>query len=91
MNYTKGPWKAEGNSVFKDEWRNPIATSYDPDYTNQLNDVSKANAQLISAAPEMYEALRWLVNDLPKNRDWLSPDLEKLMKQALAKAEGKEG
>jgi hypothetical protein len=61
MKYTPGPWAAEANGVFKDEQRNPIASVYDPEHTNHLTDIAKANAQLIAAAPDMYEALKDLV------------------------------
>jgi hypothetical protein len=58
MNYTEGPWTWEANSVFKDEHRNPIASVYDPEYPNRLTNIAAANAQLIAAAPDMYEALK---------------------------------
>jgi hypothetical protein len=50
---------------------------------------SKANAHLISAAPEMFEALKSILDDLPTHRDWLNPDIERMGHEAIKKAEGK--
>lgn len=49
---------------------------------------TEANVFFISAAPDMYEALRAIINDLPSNRDWLDPTLERVAKDALKKARG---
>jgi hypothetical protein len=45
-----------------------------------------ANARLIAAAPDLLYALQQIVSDLPSNRDWLSPDLERAARAAIAKA-----
>jgi hypothetical protein len=89
MKYTPGPWTAEANGVFKDKQRNPIASVYDPEHTNHLTDIAKANAQLIAAAPEMYEALKAIIESgvIPY---CYSDKLVVAAKQALAKAEGEE-
>ena len=88
MKYTPGPWTVgtimdglltgtvvvqgkNGNTV------NSFGTGSDPECA--------ANAHLIAAAPEMYEALRNLEND---NR--IIPDHAwKMVKNAINKAEGK--
>lgn len=49
---------------------------------------TEANVFLISAAPELYEALRAIITDLPSNRDWLDPVVERAAKDALKKARG---
>ena len=46
------------------------------------------NAQLISASPDMYYALTQIMADLPSNKDWLDPVIEKMANEALKKARG---
>ena len=48
----------------------------------------QGTAALISAAPDLFEALAAIVNDLPINRDWLNPDYENMAYAAIAKAKG---
>ncbi|HBC94336.1 MAG TPA: hypothetical protein DCZ10_15915 [Pelotomaculum sp.] len=48
----------------------------------------EANARLIAAAPDMYEALKRIMDELPAKRDWLDPVSEQMALAALAKAEG---
>ena len=43
-------------------------------------------ANLHKAAPDLYEALRRIMDELPQKRDWLDPVLEQEAKAALAKA-----
>ena len=47
-----------------------------------------ANARLISAAPQLYGALRAIMEDLPSNKDWLNPVLERFAIDALKRAVG---
>lgn len=90
--FTPGPWEIQKYFEPYDD-RHP--------FTNIVKDnliVAKlgldlceefvANAHLISAAPDMYEALRALITDLPSNRDWLDPVVERAAKDALKKARG---
>jgi len=49
-----------------------------------------ANANLISAAPDLLGALRSIIDSLPSHRDWLDPNLEQFARAAIDKAEGKE-
>ena len=54
--FTSGPWKAVENRVFQIKhhtFRIAICTSNIADYPEE-----RANATLISAAPEMYEAIK---------------------------------
>ena len=92
MKYTKGPWEADGNGVFeKGKPNQVIAIAHDPDDSHHLNDISKANAQLMAAAPDMYEALRAIVNWYEVKGEILCTNDQpyELLKQALRKAEGR--
>ena len=93
--FTPGPWKAKSNCpekkctwmVFNKEWSNwPIAAG-----------IEENDAHLISAAPDMHEALKMAMPfmEFAKGRavgpaDIDSEELLRQIKQALAKAEGKE-
>jgi hypothetical protein len=81
MEYTKGPWTANGNGVHKGI--NAVAITLNPD--NKIND-----AQLISAAPDMYEALISIIEHVNTCSDPVPEVLWEKAEQALAKAEGKE-
>ena len=83
--WTKGPWCVNGETVESTSGvcRARIAIIDDGAGTNPT-----ANAHLIAAAPDMYEALRAIITDLPSNRDWLDPVVERAAKAALKKARG---
>lgn len=105
MEYTKGEWKViqglivpcqvGGSPPLAD---NEIPTEYRiaemfeyPDVVYSKDEI-RANAQLISAAPELYEALEqaqqdinWMLN----NEKFLNPHVFDYLEKALAKAEGK--
>jgi len=101
MNYTKGEWQFTLNTdkkhseidIFSQEGKgvkyigtiNAIWLS---------NEEKLANAHLIAAAPDMYEALEDIIKQAEKSHMMLPPDLADSIKvfgkQALAKAEGKE-
>lgn len=76
--FTPGPWFANGHEVLapddgdEDPWSVALASPC----RGYPNDQSRANARLIAAAPEMYEALDFLsaharerVSDAPEWRD----------------------
>jgi hypothetical protein len=102
MNYTKGKWKyheelgAKFSRISGEETvvcglPNPIPTGDDEQDIKELNEM-RANANLIAAAPEMYEALKaaqlYIARiELNKNQLERTP-LEKQIMQALTKAEG---
>jgi len=94
MNYTKGEWKAYGSTVHLVD----STTSTNIICCDQLGFMAEgeahANAYLISAAPEMYEALKGLCHAY--NVDEYSiipsqdPEYWRRVFRALAKAEGRE-
>src|SRR3990167_4516342 len=103
MNYTKGEWKVQGRFLKLSAF---IGTEYsiysDDNYELARvflhNGEQKFNAHLISAAPDMYEALKIaevrIHNEIrhhPEAGDYrkiLQDELRQVMK-ALAKAEGR--
>ncbi len=94
MNYTKGEWTATDLGEIRGEDNCLIALAYNL-YTGEINNaVSCANAHLIAAAPEMYEAL-FIGLDLIKQKLYEHPDdkvaqaQKKVIDKVLAKAEGK--
>jgi len=85
--YTKGPWtvnKEFGMQGMIDANEHPVAATCG--YASPKG--REANANLIAAAPDLFEALEAIVNDLPINRDWLNPDYENMAYAAIAKAKG---
>ncbi len=107
MKHTPGPWNLE-----YPESLNPLDASRIEVYTtdeslggdvvivadvNKCINAGQANAQLIAAAPEMYEALRWLLHlcsgiskggdETPvTNHEWVAAWSEAI--KAINKAEG---
>lgn len=73
MDYTKGEWKAWKTDIKPDRWMICAGTTGDQGIAKTVLDNSitpaekQANAQLISAAPSLYEALKaiqkWLLFD----------------------------
>jgi len=99
MNYTKGEWKAEhiGNEgkyvIHTGDLSLPFAYTFPNRYRNPQvpSEEAEANANLIAPAPDLYEALKELMEALEQ---FGSPSNEirvayNLAKPALAKAEGK--
>lgn len=87
MNYTKGEWKAicndlEGLIIFAD--KSKIAKPY---YFQGIktNGEFLANAYLIAAAPDMYEALKLIASC----KSSVAGDVVDIARKALAKAEGR--
>ena len=89
MDYTKGEWqvelfnkdRGEQGGYFVGNGEIPIATM------TSVPEI-KANAQLISAAPELYEAVRQALIDIDRTGYTKVPHIVEMQK-ALAKAEGK--
>jgi len=82
MNYTKDEWKLHGLL---------IETDYAPDghviaEMNNIGDKVQADAHLIAAAPDMYEALRELFDSLGGSYIGFPLKVVERVEQALAKA-----
>jgi hypothetical protein len=100
MSYTKGPWKINKAEIIGNNNKKiahvigqPISNNYlELDYKT-----SKANAKLISAAPDLFEAckdaiaqINYLFNKVPKNHlvEPTTMACLKLLNQAINKAIG---
>ena len=92
MNYTKGDWKIEvdehdGSTNIATETQNIARMCYDDHHT------LRANANLIAAAPILYEALQSALSAIKSFRQTRyerGQEPEFTILKALAKAEGKE-
>jgi len=104
MSYTRGKWEADMDILENGEFRCAVLDSegcviatVDGYQGNGDGKESEANTKLIAAAPDMYEALKGLIEtelritdkDLGDGVFIRDRDL-KSYKKALAKAEGKE-
>lgn len=49
----------------------------------------KAYAERVYALETTFEVLKRIIEELPHNRDWLDPTVERMAKDAIAKSEGK--
>lgn len=91
MNYTRGEWTVFRFSDFHN-WK--VRTGEDNWFIDcGIEENAEANANLIAAAPDMYEALKAIRDFLVEYRRTVNdpsswPILNK-MNEALAKAEGK--
>ena len=84
--FTPGPWHVNYSDFSQVKAANGAIVAACNRLSHLVN--LQANANLIAAAPELYEALRSIINDLPSNRDWLDPTIERVAKDALKKARG---
>ena len=84
MEYTKGKWMVEtddeGKMYVATEYENIVEVLFDDRHT------MKANAQLIAAAPELYEALRAITEE---PNFGLPGKLYVMAHNALSRAEGR--
>jgi len=86
MKFTKGEWTVEdGTQVVCGNRLVANTGGYTTNYSLE-RETNEANAQLIAAAPELYEALKHYVE---LDKDGIFKDMYLLATTALAKAEGK--
>lgn len=110
MNYTKGKWENAGYSPYTYTGINIISgnDALDPkidiaivaEYPKAENSMEQksngqGNANLIAAAPDMYEALKAMIDligdgDLPDNGELSGAAISDMAISAIAKAEGRE-
>jgi hypothetical protein len=83
--YTKGEWKVQdGHIESNGKWICQLWSKKEEDFEN-----SEANALLIAAAPDLYNALKG-IKELAKGYTEMPKDIIlKAIDKALAKAEGK--
>jgi len=95
IKYSPGPWsiaKQPYNLVVLDNAGHLVATAYGWNEHGHMEQPpeGQANAHLIAAAPELYEALNEVSYHLENNLPiWYTQGMHKRMKAALEKAEGK--
>lgn len=96
--HTPGPWTAvpqnDGSAVIVHRYDiggNALRTRLICHVT--VNDAFKKEAQenirLISECPQLLWALKRIMQDLPRRRDWLDPEVEQIAKETLAKIQTK--
>lgn len=108
VKHSPGPWKAIRNSCYydiktaQDDYCQGIAGTHQNKYIGVDEDVEKANANLIAAAPDMYEALQranqFITNGIElgyirmPDADLQDPASETpgIIRKALKKANGEE-
>lgn len=85
--HSLGPWKQHGLNVrsYGGAWICTLLDVWSDSSTPKY--VKMANARLISAAPELLEALEWLVDDWERVTGRTLPD-DHEAKAAIAKARG---
>lgn len=88
--HTPGPWELESNAwdnqlIFGSDGRVPSGRRFIAEVSLDY-DGAEANARLIASAPCLFYTLSQIISDLPTNRDWLDPELERMAKEAIAKA-----
>lgn len=91
--FTPGPWKLHPNNdyifSFKslDDWDNPRPIC-SPAVIYKENEENEANARLIAAAPELYDAVKELLYALQDDENWRTSGVYEDAEAALAKARG---
>lgn len=97
MEFTKGPWRAvglgsEGYAVFVDVPGRKFPLRAVPRIDGLSWEEGKGNAQLIAAAPDMYEALKDIeskITDFEAGKiNWRPDDFLYRVRLALNKADG---
>jgi hypothetical protein len=87
--FTEGPWEVEYDNSDREQWYEvgPAKVAWSYRYGNHEDDTALADAHLIAAAPDMYEALERLMFRLAD----FEPHYRALFQEgraALAKANG---
>lgn len=92
--HTPGPWRVaevrhEWDCIIRGPDNGPIASTFVAGYAKRT---AKANAQIIASAPEMYEALKEIVEAVARTTSGEVCQLGDFSaaRDALAKASGKE-
>jgi len=92
MSYTKGNWKVRGNRIFIEDTYKSIADvhvvkNYKDVTFEPIEDTeSIANAKLISAAPNLLEALLIVIETDGWKADYTGGSFDKVVRSAIKKA-----
>lgn len=92
MSYTKGDWKVRGNKIFIDDTYKSIADvhvvkNYKDVTFEPIEDIeANANAKLISAAPDLLEALLIVIETVGWKKDYTGGLFDKVVRSAIKKA-----
>jgi len=89
-NWTKGPWHTEGGSVVIGPDGETVVCCVRGSVDRGSQSEDWATANLIAAAPDMYEALEICLGHLTGGMDgnWADCDPADVAREALAKARG---
>jgi hypothetical protein len=89
--FTPGPWEWDGN-VWDYEYYNEAPWLEGKDgrvvLSGQIRCSTEANAHLIAAAPELYDAVKELLYALQDDENWRTSGVYEDAESALAKARG---
>ena len=72
MKHTKGPWKEMVDGYIYSEPIEGRAVGYVYGRHSSYDEEAKANANLISAAPELLEACKWALKRMLTEGEWLA-------------------
>lgn len=78
--FTKGPWESEGFEIYGNDGRDFIADIFDE------SENRKANAKLITCAPEMLEVIEDLLQQLEERSHDVDPHYIEKANQVIKKA-----
>lgn len=88
-NHTKGPWIANGRYVGVPNHRSMIAECRDNNHNWANDEMSLANARVISAAPDLLDCAKEFVRVMQSMELSLGDPLGQAFLAAIAKAEGR--
>lgn len=92
MNYTKGEWrihKSLPDDIIYSETDEGIVNLARIRHQEVPEQAQEANAHLIATAPDMYEALKAIIEECPDPQLPYGKAVVRIATEALAKAEGK--
>jgi hypothetical protein len=87
--FTPGPWIKRGKGTIETNGGAEVASVMDGQMLDRVDrETQEANANLIAAAPELYEAIKELLYALQDDENWRTSGVYEDAESALAKARG---